>query len=131
MTSELVQAYDLQRDQEYVERVQKACVEKAAFALKSDHGLFGTSAWWNAIRQGSITTHRIEGTIVAISKSGGWPEFELDSGGERSTWALDGRVEVYHVGKQARVAYVQQELLNPPSDAEHETPIVIGIWVEP
>jgi hypothetical protein len=129
--TEFVQAYDLERDREYVERVQKACVEKSEFALKSDHGLFGSRAWWEAIREGILPTHRVEGTIVTISKQGGWPEFEIDTDGKRSTWALDGKVEAYKVGKQARVAYVNQEFLKPAADAERETPIVIGIWVEP
>ena len=131
MASEFLQVYDLERDREYVERVQKACVEKGEFALKSDHGLLGTKAWWDAIREGTIPTHRVEGTIVTISKQGGWPEFEIDVDGERSTWALDGKVEAYTVGKQARVAYLKQEFLKPAADAERETPIVIGIWVEP
>ena len=131
MASDFIQAYDLERDREYVERLQKACVEKSEFALKSDHGLFGTKAWWNAIRQGDIATHQVEGTIIAITKQAGWPEFELATGGVRSTWALDGKVEAYKVGKQARVDYVKQEFLKPADDAERETPIVIGIWVEP
>jgi hypothetical protein len=112
-----------------VERVQKACVEKSEFALTSDHGLFGTKAWWQAIREGAIPTIHVEGTIIAITKQGGWPEFELATDGEVSTWALDGAVEAYKVGKQARVAYVKQEFLKP--HGERETPIVIGIWVEP
>ena len=131
MASDFVQAYDLERDREYVERVQRACVERSEFALKSDRGLFGTKPWWEAIREGTIPTHRVEGTIVTISKQGGWPEFEIDTRGDRSTWALDGKVEAYTVGKQAQVAYVRQEFLKPAADAERETPIVIGIWVEP
>ena len=131
MAADLVQVYDLERDREYVERVQKACVEKSEFALVNNHGLFGSTAWWDAIRQGALPTRNVEGTIAQISKHAGWPEFELDSDGERSTWALDGKVEAYKVGKRARVELVTQEFLKPPSESERETPIVIGIWVEP
>ncbi len=131
MADEFLQVYDLKRDREYVERVQKACVEKSEFALADGHGLFGSAAWWDAVHRGALPIRRVEGTIVQISKQAGWPEFELDSGGERSTWALDGRVESYKLGKQARVELVTQEFLKPRSESERETPIVIGIWVEP
>ncbi len=131
MAADLIQVYDLQRDREYVERVQNACVEKSEFALVEAHGLFGSGPWWDAIRRGALPTQRVEGTIVQILKHAGWPEFELDSGGERSTWALDGKVESYQVGKRARVELVTQEFLKPRSESERETPIVIAIWVEP
>ena len=44
------QTYDLKRDREYVERLQLASVKASEFALESQHGLFGSGRWCEAVR---------------------------------------------------------------------------------
>ena len=68
--AEFIHVYDLEKDLEYVERVQAATVQAGEFALRTDHGLFGTSQWWAAIRSGDVPTERLEGMIVQLYKSG-------------------------------------------------------------
>ena len=66
MSEKLLEVYDLARDREYLERLQLATVESGEFALVSDHGLPGSRQWWTAVRDGSIPTHRVEGTITDV-----------------------------------------------------------------
>ena len=131
MSADLVQAYSLEKDREYVERVQMATVQGGDFAIRPNHGLFGSKPWWDAIRGGSVPTHRVDGVIVQIYRRGEWPEFEIEVDGERSTWALDGDAEFYAVGKRVRIDFVTLEYQKPQPDGERSTRVVLGIWVEP
>jgi len=131
MGADLVQAYSLEKDREYIERVQMATVQSGEFAIRCDHGLFGSQQWWDAIRDATVPTHRVDGVIVQIYRRGDWPEFEIEADGERSTWALDGDAGRYAVGKRARVEFVTLEYQKPQPDGERSTRVVLGIWVEP
>ena len=131
MSADLVQAYSLEGDREYIERVQMATVQGGDLAVRRDHGLFGSAPWWDAIRDGTVPTHRIAGVIVQIYRRGDWPEFEIEADGERSTWALDGDAGRYAVGKRARVEFATLEYQKPQPDGERSTRVVLGIWVEP
>jgi hypothetical protein len=130
MGTELVRAYSLERDRQYIERVQMATVQGSDFAIRKDHGLFGSKSWWAAIRNGSLPTHRIEGVIVHIYRSGEWPEFEVEADGARTTWALDGDAARYAVGKRVQIDYVTLEFQKPRPDGDRTTRAVLGIWVE-
>jgi hypothetical protein len=130
MSSDWVQVYDLARDREYVERVQKVTVEGGALALASDHGLFGSRRWWEALRDGVLPRLAAEGVIARVGvNASSWPEFELESGGERSSWALEGDPSRYPVGARARVEYVMQRYARPAPGHEDRARVVIGIWV--
>ena len=131
MCADFVQAYSLKKDREYIERVQMATVQGGDFALRRDQGLFGSEPWWDAIRDGTVPTHRIDGVIVQIYRRGDWPEFQIEADGERSTWALDGDAGCYAVGKRARVEFVTLEYQKPQPGGERSTRVVLGIWVEP
>ncbi len=126
-----IHVYDLERDREYVERVQAATVQAGEFALRTDNGLFGSSQWWAAIRDGTVPTERIEGTIEQLYQKGEWPEFSVDADGERTSWAMDGDIARYDVGKRVRIEFVTLEYQKPKPDAEASTRAVLGIWVEP
>lgn len=80
------QTHDLTRDRQYVERLQLASVKASEFALASLHDLFGSGRWWEAVCDGSIPTHRVEGTIVDVRINGNWPEFEVLAEEEPTTW---------------------------------------------
>ena len=129
--AEFIHVYDLEKDREYVERVQAATVQAGEFALRRDNGLFGSSQWWAAIRGGSVATERVEGTIVQLYKTGDWPEFAVEADGQRSSWAMDGDVSRYEMGKSVRIEFVNVEYERPPPNAEASTRVVLGIWIEP
>ena len=128
---EAVRVYELRRDREYVERLQLASVEKSEFALETGHGLFGSQGWWAAVEDGSIPTHNVEGTIVDVCvNAADWPEFEVDSDGTSTSWALEGDIRLYSIGNGVRVDYVMQRYLNPPEKGEDSAKIVLSIAVE-
>ena len=129
--AELVQVYDLKNDREYVERVQAATVQSDDFALRADQGLFGSPQWWAAVRDGRLSARRIDGIIVQVYQRDAWPTFLVEAAGKRTSWAMDGDVTRYEVGKRVRVEYVELEYQKPQSDGERSTPAVLGIWVEP
>ncbi len=128
---EFYQAYSFERDREYIERLQAATVQGSEFALDSEHGLVGSKPWWDAIGESKLATTRVEGEVVDIRvNSGGWPEFEVDSNGESSTWCLEGDIKTYRVGGRVRIDYVMVRYAKPPSEDDDAAKIVIGIWVE-
>lgn len=128
---EFYQAYSLERDREYIERLQAATVQHDAFALGSDHGLVGSKQWWEAIRDAQIPTTRIDGEIVDIRlNAGSWPEFEVSSNEESSTWCLEGDIKAYRVGGLVRIDYVTVRYAKPPPDGDEAVKIVLEIWVE-
>jgi hypothetical protein len=132
MGEEWLEVYDLARDREYLERLQLATLEAAEFALASDHGLPGSGQWWTAIRDGSIPTHGVEGTITDVRVAGNWPEFEVDENGELTTWCLEGDIRSYRVGVGARIDYVIQRCQNPPkTSGDDSVKIVLRIFLEP
>lgn len=126
------QTYDLVRDREYVERLQLAMVEGSEFALESQHGLFGPKRWWQAVRDGSIARHRVDGEIVDVRLNGNWPEFEVDVRGGRTSWCLEGDVERYRIGCGVRIDYVVQRYHTPAKDCRGDSvKVVLEIWVAP
>ena len=132
MREELVEVYDLARDREYLERLQRATVSSGEFALASDHGLPGSTQWWTAVRDGSIPTHSVEGTITDVRIANNWPEFEVDADGELTTWCLEGDIKSYRVGIGVRVDYVTPRCQrHPATDGEDTVKVVLRILLEP
>jgi hypothetical protein len=130
---DLVQVYDLAKDREYIERIQKATVEASELALRTEHGLFGSGKWWAAIRDGTVPTQRLEGVIARVGRNpvNDWPEFEVESNGALSTWALEGDLGMYRAGKRVRIDYITQRYQKPlPGSADDSARVVLGIWVE-
>lgn len=133
MNTDFLKVYDLAKDREYIERIQKATVEGSELALRTDRGLFGSAKWWAAIRDGTVPTRRLEGSITRVGRSpvSDWPDFEVESEGGRSTWALEGDLAMYRVGKRVRIEYVTQRYQRPlPGSGDDSTRVVLGIWVE-
>jgi len=128
---EFYEAYSLERDREYIERLQAATVQHGEFALSSENGLVGSKPWWDAIQDGRIPTTRVEGEVVDIRlNAGSWPEFEVDSDGESSTWCLEGDIKSYRVGGLVQIDYVLVRYAKPPSEGDDAAKLVTGIWVE-
>ncbi len=128
---EFYEAYSFERDREFIERLQAGTVQRGEFALSSDNGLVGSKPWWEAILDARIPTTRVEGEIVDIRlNAGNWPEFEVDSAGESSTWCLEGDIKTYRVGGLVRIDYVIVRYAKPTSEGDDSAKIVLGIWVE-
>ena len=132
MREDWVEVYDLARDREYLERLQLATLESSEFALVSDHGLPGSGQWWTAVREGSIPTRHLDGTISDVRVAGNWPEFEVDADGELTTWCLEGDVKSYRVGIGVRIDYLLQRCRHAPEKhGEDSVKIVLKILLEP
>ncbi len=127
--TDFIQVYALERDHEYIERVQAGTVEAGELALRTDNGLFGSSQWWAAIGDGTVPTERIEGMIVKLYKKGEWPEFAVESDGQRTSWAMDGDVTRYEEGKRVRIDFVTLEYQKTKPDGEASTRAVLGILI--
>ncbi len=62
----------LRAEPEYVAQVQAMTLnkERPLGGLKGNHGLFGSDAWWESIRDGRIRTKVIAGTITELFFAG-------------------------------------------------------------
>jgi hypothetical protein len=131
MDEEFVEVYNLSRDRAYIEQLQLAVAQSSEFALASDHGLPGSKQWWDAIGDGTIPALTVEGQVVDTRVVANWPEFEIDTDGERTTWCLEGDIQTYRVGQQAKVEYVLQRLQTPrPKEDDNTAKIVLRIQLE-
>jgi len=138
----LIQIYDLRRDVEYIQLVQKATVETKDFGLIPEHGLFGSAEWWEAVKRGRIPVRTITGKVSRVYLSGhnDYEEFEIDDGHAKTSGlglppkrttsvSREWRKPLYNqVGAPVRLTYVMQKPkkqigLGP----EHKC--VVGIWL--
>ena len=107
--------------------------------------LFGSSDWWANIESGELPTHTITGIISRVFLSGhnDYPEFEIDSDGERTCWTrttssipgcdLTRRelANLYRSGARVNLTYVEQRFKTPlPGVGEHSK-CVLEIWIAP
>jgi len=108
---EWVKVYDLAEDQETIRLVQQATLDTEDFGFVPEVALFGSDDWWQAIQDGRIPSHEINGVIsrVFMSGHGDWPEFELETSGEKSRWTRLGPEELYRVGNEVKLEYVLQK----------------------
>ena len=101
--------YELSADEEYVNQMQDASVNRPDLGLVPDP-LVGGPEWWNEIKSGGRPTHHVEGTIVSAywAGMGDWPEFRIRAAdGAESTWTRQGDVRRYVEGLRAQVEYVE------------------------
>jgi hypothetical protein len=112
---EWAKAYDLAEDKETVELVQRATRTTSDFGLEPEVALYGSEAWWKAIEDGRIPKREVQGTIsrVYTTGHGDWPEFELDTGTEKTRWTRFGDKTLYREGGEAKVEYVIQKRRKP------------------
>lgn len=126
--------YDLHDDTSFVAQVQNATQTTLEFGFVPEHGIFGTHAWWDAVEDGRIKIHTVEGHIkrVYMGSMNDWPEFEIDQDGTISSWSRHSTVpegsSCYVAGRRVRLDYVVQ---NPRStQAMTSLKIPIAVWVE-
>ena len=111
MNTRWFKVYDLKEDKDLISKVQKATLETQDYGLVPEIALFGSREWWDAIDQGIIKKHEIVGVISRVCMSGhnDWPEFEIDSMGEKTSWTRLGKDEFYEVGCPIKLEYVIQK----------------------
>jgi len=111
MESKWIKIYDLAQDKELVSKVQQATMQTKDYGLVPEVALYGSKDWWEAIEKGVIQKHEIVGTISRVYMSGhnDWPEFEIDSDGEKSSWTRVGSDDFYEVGRRIKLVYVVQK----------------------
>lgn len=133
----MVEIYSLTKDAEQVLKVQRATLKTTDYGLVPEQGLFGSEEWWEAISAGRLSTLRVEGVISRVYMGGmnDWPEFEIDSNGQKSTWSRSvNRPEddhFYAVGKRVSLDYVIQKFKKDLANrGKLETEVVLRIVVE-
>ena len=109
----LKEIYNLKDDSSYIKRVRDASLDKSSSSgLKIEDGLlYGTEDWFNAIKSGHIKTQVISGIISKVYMAGhnDFPEFEIDSNGSKTCWALKGIDSEYIVGRHVELIYAIQK----------------------
>ncbi len=107
--------YRLQSDRDYIVDVQRATQTTEKFGIEPTHGIFGSSEWWQHIRDGTLPVHHLKGTISSIhmGSMNDWPEFTLRAeNNEEFTWSRYANcpefAKLYIVGRPIEVDYVIQ-----------------------
>ena len=98
--------YDLREDQQYVQSVQQATLNRPGFGLDPDPALFGSDEWWQAVADGRIPNKVETGAVgdVRWGSMGDWPEWRfLSDDGRETTWTREGDHTRYVTGLRARV----------------------------
>jgi hypothetical protein len=111
----MVIVYQLRKDKQRMEAVQKATLTSRKFGIMRTHGLFGSQEWWQKIESGKLAVHRLGGVITQLYMGGmrDTPEFTMRSdAGEESSWLryANGKEldDFYTVGCRIEIDYVLQ-----------------------
>jgi hypothetical protein len=111
--TELKTVYRLKDDKTRIGILQSASSDSdSSYGLKIQNGLLvGTREWFNAIDSGQIKSVTLHGTITKVFMSGhnDYPEFEVESMGQKTSWTRYGQDEFYKPGKKIELRVVQQK----------------------
>lgn len=105
---EWASVYDLHDDSTKVAAVQEATLHRAGYGLEPEPALIGTTEWWEAIEEGRVRSHVVEGVVSAVrwGSMGDWPVWRLRTeDGSESEWTREGDYTRYVEGLAARVTY--------------------------
>jgi hypothetical protein len=129
--------YDLRRDGEGIERIQRATLTEPGFGLQPKPALFGSEDWWAAVGTERLPLHLVSGTISRVywGSMGDWPEFALTSDdASETTWTRVGDISRYVEGLRTEVDFVLQWFKEDSFAAQQgmplETKVVVAIRVE-
>jgi hypothetical protein len=113
----LKNVYTIHNDSKLVKIVQEASQDETSKGgYKIENGLlFGTKGWFKAIDDGIIPKRIVKGFISRVYTTGhnDYPEFEIESEGEKTTWTLHGAQEAYQVGRLIELIYVELKYKRP------------------
>ena len=130
---ELQTAYRLEDDKRMIKILQEASLDKSDNGLKIENNLLiGSKNWFAAISTGIIEPTTVVGTICKVYMAGhnDYPEFEIDSNGEKTRWTRDGNEELYRTDKQVELTYVIQKFKKSIDIIGPTTKMVIEIIIE-
>ena len=121
------QIYSLKSDARHIENVQKATLETESYGIVSEHGLFGSSEWWDALKSGEIKIHALEGVISKVYMSGhnDFPEFKIEAAGNVTSWERKGNIALYKEGVPVKIEYV----LTKSKYDQKFSPTILNVWV--
>jgi hypothetical protein len=132
----MVTVYDLKRDKQHIESVQRATLTTKEFGIEQTHGLFGSKEWWEQIARGKLPVQRLCGVITRLymGSMNDWPEFSMWSdAGEEVSWSRyangEPLAEFYAVGRCVEVHYVVQRHRAASFDSGAETKCVIKVQI--
>lgn len=132
----MVSVYQLRRNKQYVENVQKATLTTKEFGIEQTHGLFGSEQWWQQVASGNLPVHKVSGVVTRLymGSMNDWPEFSMRSDtGEESSWSRYANNEelgsFYQVGRPIEVSYVIQHNRPCSFDGGTETKCVIEVRI--
>lgn len=115
--NQLKEIYNLKNDVNRIKMIQEASLDKSLQSgLKIENGLlFGTKEWFNAIENCIIVKHTVKGIISRVYMSGhnDYPEFEIESNEDKTTWTREGIDKAYKIGKSVELIYVEQKYKRP------------------
>jgi hypothetical protein len=107
--------YQLRRDKQRIEAVQRATAATRKFGVMRTHGLFGSDQWWQKVESGKLPIRTVSGVITRLYMGGmrDTPEFILRSDdGKESSWLRQANSEeldgFYGEGRQIEIDYVLQ-----------------------
>jgi hypothetical protein len=129
----MLEIYNLANEAERIKKVQHATLHTEQYGLVPEHGLFGSPEWWEAVRKGTIPTVHIDGIIsrIFMGSMGDWPEFEIDAGGEKTTWTREGMPrEAYAIGRRVCLDYVIQKAKMDMGGLGLESKVALRIAIE-
>ncbi len=66
----MITVYQLRRDKQRIEAVQKATLTSWKFGIMRTHGLFGSDEWWQKIESDKLLVHRLSGVITQLYMGG-------------------------------------------------------------
>ena len=118
--------YSLKDDSHSIKLIQDATLNTEKYGIVSEHGLFGSDEWWSAIENKAIELKIIEGLISKVYMSGhnDFPQFDINSNGNVTSWERMGIDDFYKVGAKVKLEYVQVK--SRFNNSYH--PHVVNIW---
>jgi len=121
------QIYSFKKDKRAIRNIQKATQRTDNYGVVSDYGLFGSKEWWAALEQGEIDVYTIVGEISDVYMSGhnDYPQFDVRSNGEVSSWTREGKDKFYKVGNKVKLEYILAE-----NRFDHsKNPRLLNLWL--
>jgi hypothetical protein len=117
MMMQLKEIYNLKNDNRLILLIQESALDKKSkLGLKIENDLlFGATEWFDAIKSGLIPIHVITGIVSRVYMSGhnDYPEFEIENEAGKTIWERLGNQEVYKVGENIELSYVEQKYKRP------------------
>ena len=111
--------YDLQKEEKYIQDVQKATLHTENYGVLVENNLlFGTKEWFEAIRVGKVKIFKIDGVITNtrwIGQNNDTEEFEITNNlnSEKDWWNTRGKSSFYKIGKRVKLSYIMTKPKKP------------------